>query len=204
MAVRKAFNTAIKMKSFHEGLRYEYPELTAESLIIDAGGFEGNWFKTMFERYKCNVVVYEPAYAFWLKCSMVAHELNPDASKIKVNNWALGGSARTESFMISGDASGMFAPEGKQEKVVVFDASNGGPFQGAVDVLKLNIEGMEFEVLESLIAAGVITKIKNIQVQFHNCVPDYENRYRLLREQLVKTHEPEWGSEPVWQNFRLR
>ena len=191
------------MKPFSESLRYEY-DLTPDSLVIDAGGFEGNWFSEIFRRYGCWIDVYEPSYRHHMICSIAAFDLGATAQcRIRPFHAGLGGSARSEKFKVSGDGSGVFAPEGRDEVVDIWDASTCLTGMN-ISVLKLNIEGMEYEVLESLIDAGDISKIKNIQCQFHNCVPNWEDRYHNLCKELGKTHEQEWDSAPIWTNWRLR
>ena len=42
--------------------------------------------------------------------------------------------------------------------------------KGKIDLLKINIEGGEYEVLENLIENDLIKNIDNIQIQFHDFV----------------------------------
>jgi len=39
--------------------------------------------------------------------------------------------------------------------------------QESIDLMKINVEGAEYPILKNLIESDKITKIKNIQVQFH-------------------------------------
>ena len=91
------------MKSFSEQLRYEYP-LTDNSVVIDAGGYEGNWFKQIYERYQCHIHVFEPVYDYWLQCSIVAHRVAnklPEDNKIKVFRAGIGGDTSQDIFGVN-------------------------------------------------------------------------------------------------------
>lgn len=193
------------MKNFNEGMRFEYP-LTTDSLIVDAGGHEGNWFMPMWERYHCNIMVFEPVMDFYLKCSQRAYGDNHDVfsnTKIAVFNSALGARECDIPISVQGDSSGIYGSGETQQLCIVRDVRM---FSGINDwaVLKLNIEGMEFDVIERLIETSMVSRVENIQVQFHRCVPNFEKRYAELRSKLLLTHEPEWDSEPVWQNWKKR
>ena len=52
-----------------------------------------------------------------------------------------------------------------------------------IDLLKLNIEGSEYELLDHLIDTGTIEIVESLLVQFHENVPDYIN----YREKNQKT-----------------
>lgn len=190
------------MKTFNEALRYEY-NLNSDSIVIDGGGYQGQWFSEIFKRYGCNIHVYEPVYRNNLECQIKAYDIG-GKDKIQVRRAALGGRYGGCVFKVNGDSSGRFAIDGTPEQIEVCGISDIVNYYKPVDLLKLNIEGMEFEVLESLIESGQIKNIKNIQVQWHMVFPDYKLRYEELTKKLNETHEQEWDSIPVWENWRLR
>ena len=51
-----------------------------------------------------------------------------------------------------------------------------------IDFLKLNIEGSEYELLESLISSNNLDKIKYLQIQFHENV----NNAVIKRNEIIK------------------
>ena len=71
------------------------------------------------------------------------------------------------------------------------------------DLLKLNIEGGEFSVLEALLDRDLVKKIGNIQVQFHGCIPDAAARRDKIRERLAATHHLTYDAPFVWENWEL-
>jgi len=59
---------------------------------------------------------------------------------------------------------------------------------GRIDLMKINIEGGEYDLLEHLLDSAFISNIYNIQVQFHDFVPNAESRMNKIQESLSKTH----------------
>ena len=56
-----------------------------------------------------------------------------------------------------------------------------------IDLIKINIEGGEYDLLPAIIDSGLIKRIKYIQVQFHNFdIGAADARFRIRRSR--KTH----------------
>jgi hypothetical protein len=72
---------------------------------------------------------------------------------------------------------------------------------GAVDVIKLNIEGMEFEVLEAIIANDLLRMFKHIQVQFHGILKDGKPRRDAILAALSQTHDSTFCTPWRWEGF---
>lgn len=73
-----------------------------------------------------------------------------------------------------------------------------------IDLMKLNIEGSEYDVLECMIEHGLHTKVKNIQVQFHRLTENYEARYRAIQAALSKTHQLTYEFTYIWENWERK
>jgi hypothetical protein len=72
------------------------------------------------------------------------------------------------------------------------------------DLVKLNIEGGEYALLERLIATEHIKRIRDLQVQFHLNVPNARRRYRSIARALRKTHRLAWRYPFVWESWTRR
>ena len=73
-----------------------------------------------------------------------------------------------------------------------------------VDLMKVNIEGGEYELLEHLIAKGLVPRIRNIQVQFHeDVIPRAARRMERIQSSLAKTHHLTWQERFIWENWEL-
>ena len=75
--------------------------------------------------------------------------------------------------------------------------------QNPVALLKINIEGDEYEVLIGYFSPDYKKQITNFQIQFHQ-VTGYNILYHHLAEELSKTHEKTWGVDWVWENWKLK
>ena len=185
------------MNNFQEQMRYEYP-LTTDSLVVDVWGYEGKFANLIHQAYGCSVDVYEPIPAFYQNCV----ENNRLYPIIRTFNFGLGGSNRIETFAIEGDRTGSEAigptltVEIRKGSEVLKDKS--------IDLLKINIEGMEYELLEDLIANNIHLNCKNIQVQFHTIGNNHEEKYLSIRNKLLITHELTYDFPFVWSNFKLK
>ena len=69
--------------------------------------------------------------------------------------------------------------------------------------MKVNIEGGEYDLLEGLIENGLTARIRNIQVQFHDFVPNAYERMKNIQLSLSKTHKITYQFEFVWENWEL-
>ena len=55
-----------------------------------------------------------------------------------------------------------------------------------IDLLKINVEGSEYEILENIFENNYTTKIKNFQIQFHPEPPGAEETYERLIKYYLK------------------
>jgi FkbM family methyltransferase len=182
-------------------LLYELP-VTANSVIIDAGGYKGEWTAEMIARYGCRSMLYEPVPAF-------ADHCNKFFSKnqlVHVHAAALGGSDRITTFYLLDNGTSEFRVEDSQQveaKVVdvarVFDELAGE----RVACLKLNIEGGEYEVLERMLETGKTALCDSLLIQFHRQPAGYEDRYFQIFDALQSTHTQSWCYEMVWEKWVL-
>ncbi len=186
---------------FREEARYEYP-LTPDSVVLDCGGYEGTFAAEISRRYNCHVHVLEPIQAFYDR----TRERLKDMPKVKVHHLGIGGETKAAWFFIKGDMTGAFQGEGDMERVMLaspllcltlVDCSE-------VALLKLNIEGAEYEVLETMLAKRLVRRFRNIQVQWHSVAFNAENRREKIMAQLAETHELTFDYGWTWQNYRLK
>jgi len=184
-----------------ENLRYIY-DLSETSLVIDLDGYKGQWASDIYARYNCNILVFEPVKQFSDNIEKrFSH--NP---KISVYPFALGSEKRSEMISINNDATSVFSKSGEKQKINFeslkdfFERHN----IEHIDLLKMNIEGGEYEILPLLIELGIVNNIKNLQIQFHKISSDSENEMHKIQEQLSKTHTTTFDYKFVWQNWTLK
>jgi FkbM family methyltransferase len=185
-----------------EVLRLNY-DLNADSIVLDVGGYEGEWAGKIFCKYGCIIHVFEPVDKFYEEIKGKFTKNN----KVFVHNFGLGNKDEEVSFGVDGNASSEFiGSDDHFEKVQlrsVVEIFKENDIK-VVDLMKINIEGGEYDVLEALINAGLISKILNIQVQFHDFVPDAQARMKKIHEKLKLTHQLTYHYEFVWENWKLK
>lgn len=190
------------MNPFHEDDRYNYP-LTPASVVMDLGCYEGTFAAKIHEKFGCRVFAFEPVPEFFDRC---AKRFNGHTPRVTVLNLAVGDQDGGVSGKIKGDMSGMFAQEGEpwEARMVPIDQAMKLTGESTIDLLKINIEGGEFALLEDAYNRGLLVHFRNIQVQWHDVVPRAEARFQRLQAVLAETHELTFDHGWVWQNWHLK
>lgn len=174
--------------------------LNENSIVFDLGGYLGEWSVNIFKKYNCHIHIFEPVKNYYLEIKNVVN-----SSKITVNQFGLAEKTFTTEININDEASSIFKKVGKGEKIQLInflDYVNEKKIN-QIDLIKINIEGSEYDLLEYLIKNEYINKIKNIQVQFHDFFPNAENRMKNIQDQLSKTHHLTFQYPFIWENWRL-
>ena len=184
-------------------LRLDY-DLTEQSVVLDVGGFEGQWASDVFGKYLCDVHIFEPVTEHFEGISQRFLR----NKRIHLYPFGLGASRRKESIAVAGDASSFvrLQPEGTQLLIDVVAAAEflNENFPQTIDLVKINIEGAEYELLEHLISQRIVCRLKNIQVQFHDFVPHAPARMLEIQKCLALTHELTYQFPFVWENWQLK
>ncbi len=176
-------------------------DLTETSVVFDLGGYEGQWASDIFSMYRCEIHVFEPVAHF----AQSIQQRFRHNSKIQVYGFGLGCKDADVEMRLAADGSSTFQSAGKITAAKLFDVVDFLRGHGItnIDLMKINIEGGEYDLLERLIAAGVIYRVKNIQVQFHDFVPNAALRMRQIQDALSRTHRLTYQYEFVWENWEI-
>lgn len=182
-------------------LRINY-DLDANSLVFDLGGYEGQWASDIFSMYCCTIHIFEPVSEF---SSEIQRRFYKN-EKIFVHNFGLSNEDKIVDIAVNGNSSsickkGKNVKSGRIIKAIDFIRENNIE---KIDLMKINIEGGEYDLLEHLIASEYVKYIKNIQVQFHDFVPNAEQKMLTIQKKLSITHVLTYQYLFVWENWRLR
>ena len=186
-----------------EKLRLDYP-LNSEDVVFDVGGYHGDFAAEIYEKYGCKVYIFEPVPEFYSMC------LNRFKGNNKIICLNYGLSSKDEFLYISlaENASSFTSPHAKgslqkvQLRSVVKVIHELDIKQ--IGLMKINIEGGEFDVIPSIIESGDIDKVKHLQIQFHNFVANAEMMRDAIRSNLAITHKEIWSYEFVWESWDLK
>lgn len=181
-------------------LRLDYP-LNEQSTVWDVGGYKGDFAAQIHERYGCRVFVFEPVPAFHASC--VARFAGNE--KIRCLKFGLSGQDGWFDISQKEDASSFLRNVTGATVQRVQLRSVAAMFDelavGCVDLLKINIEGGEYEVLPALVEAGLIDRVRFIQVQFHDFITGAREKRCLIRAALRNTHVEMWNYPFVWESW---
>lgn len=187
-----------------EDLRLAY-RLGPASRVWDIGGYEGGWAAEVLNRYGCHVDVFEPSGSF---ASALRQRFGHD-DRVTVHEIALGASNRLAELGTEADASSLFgASASNTEEVRVVDVASQlaelRPPRSDVDLVKINIEGAEYELLERLLQTGDIHRFRHVLVQFHPDMPAAWRRMKRIQAGLKSTHVLTWQYRFVWESWERR
>jgi len=182
-----------------EKYRYSYP-LNEDSIVIDLGGYEGRFVNKITQKYGCNVYVFEPMKKYY---DILINNFSLN-EKVRILDFGCSDKDETIKIYHSDDASSVYRGTGSYEEIKVRRLSDFIKENNIqkVDLLKINIEGSEFEVLNDLIYNDMLNVFENIQVQFHSFVDDAVNKRNKIRNYLLKSHTETYSYEFVWENWK--
>jgi FkbM family methyltransferase len=184
-----------------ETRRLDY-RLEPGAIVLDVGGYEGRWTEQVIGRFDCLVHVFEPVSEF---ASAIESRLGR-TGRVRVHPYGLAGRTGEVDFHLSADGSSALRGRGEPRRVRMRAAAE--VFEELalerVDLMKINIEGGEYELLEHLLERGLAARVRHLQVQFHDFVPGARRRMDAILSRLASTHQPEWRYPFVWEGWRLR
>lgn len=183
-------------------LRLNY-DLNENSVVFDLGGYKGEFASDIYNKYSANVYVFEPVLNFY---EIIKNKFSNNL-KIHVFHFGLGNKNEQIKISLIDNSSSVFINSNQCEiiqlkSIIDFIKANN---IASVDLMKINIEGGEYDVLETLLENEMISIFKNIQVQFHDFIIDNaKDRMNKIQESLSKTHELTYQYEFVWENWKLK
>jgi|9_EtaG_2_1085328.scaffolds.fasta_scaffold35051_2 FkbM family methyltransferase len=139
-------------------------DLNKDSIVLDIGAYTGVWISQMLPKYDCNYYAMEPISKFY----NILNKKYEQHSKVRCLHTGIGTCNERRKINISGDASSIFG-DGQGEEIVLCDLETFMNLESIqkIDLLQINIEGMEYEILNHWIETGVLKKIDKLLIQFH-------------------------------------
>ena len=186
-----------------EYLRLEY-NLNEDSIVFDIGGYVGDFAEKISKKFGCKIYLFEPSQSFYKKCL----ERFKNNKNILCFNYGVGN--LNGDFVLSNDNEASSTKrkisDKEGEKIKIKKISNIIEEQRVnnIDLMKINIEGGEYDLLTFLINENLISKINNIQVQFHNFIPNAVKKREEITNLLKNTHKNDWSYYFVWENWSLK
>ena len=177
--------------------RHKY-DFGINPIIFDCGGYKGDWTNVMYKKY---INLNPTIYTFEIVQKYVDYMSNRFSSNtsIKVFNFGLGKDNHTIEFMLSDIATSTYL----QSNTSNFEIGNIVDVKkflndnniNKIDLLKMNIEGGEYELLEELIDSSYIIK-------FHDYGEWSIKRRNKIKSLLTKTHYLTYDFEWTFENWK--
>lgn len=182
-------------------LRLNY-DLDENSIVFDLGGYKGQWASDIFSKYCCNVYVFEPVLDYYdeIEKRFLKNK------KVRIFPFGMANRDCEMTIGIENDKSSLYKKGGKSETIQLkgFKEFCNDQQIKRIDLIKINIEGAEYDLLDHAISEGCIESIENIQVQFHDFVENAETRMKNINNKLIQTHRLTWQYPFVWENWKLK
>ena len=128
--------------------------------------------------------------------------------KIRLFNLALDRETLTKSISVGMDRSSYERDLGENKyeeiqlkNVVEFIKENSVLH---IDLIKINIEGAEYDLLDKILESELHKIITHIQIQFHDFVPLAKSRRDAIRDKLAETHILCWDYPFVWESWEMK
>ncbi|MGV7005909.1 FkbM family methyltransferase [Desulfovibrio sp. QI0442] len=185
-----------------ETYRLDYPFLNPNSTVVDLGGYKGEWSRDIYAKYSTNIFIFEPIPSY----AEALRKFFQKNNKVTVLNKCVCLSSGIVQMAIAENSSSVFKGTGDLVDVKACKISDFFTEFNVecIDLLKINVEGSEYEILEDLFVSNKMHLVKNFQIQFHNFVDDADKKIERARELLSETHQQVWNFEFVWEGWTLK
>ncbi|NQX89915.1 MAG: FkbM family methyltransferase [Halioglobus sp.] len=179
-------------------------DLDSESIVMDVGAFTGSWAQHMVDRYDPIIYAFEPNPQSFKKLQCKA----TDNTKLRPLEYGLGDKDEIVEFTLKGLGSSMCDERSAHSdidrtavQIVAIDRAWRELDLGHIDLMKINIEGAEFPLLQKMIEAGLLGNVKCFLIQFHEWHPGAYRKHKKIRQELSKTHQLEWDYHFIWEKW---
>jgi len=205
--IKKDFGTIERTRWYKDkgddNLRLNY-NLNKNSIIFDIGGYLGDFTEKISKKFESKIYLFEPNLEFYEKC------LNKFKNNKNIKCFGFGLGKTNGEFYLSDNKEASstvrILDKNKTKKIKIKKVSDiiEELKINKIDLMKINIEGGEYDLLFFLIEKDLISRINNLQIQFHSFVPNAKNNREKIINLLKKTHKNDWSYYFMWENWSLK
>lgn len=178
-----------------------WPSLTPDSVVFEAGGYEGAWAKRIADAYDPIIHSFEPAP----RAHKMAVDKLKEYPKVHLHLYGLGATNETLPLGDSDRDGASFLKPDEQPSVMAQKRCFAEVMQELqvdhIDLFSINIEGGEYELLPYLTQAGIIRDIDRLMIQWHAPGPEEMTVQLGIQERIAETHRMVWnlGAWEAWE-----
>ncbi len=181
-------------------------------VVVDLGAWNGDWAAQVQQRYDCTVYSFEPAPG----ARALAEKRLEHVADVQLLPYGLAHEDKQVDMLMCGPGATAY-PEAmarlgedvafaQTRQVRMRDVK--GVFDelalGRVDLLKVNIEGGEYDLLDRLIETEYVARCRSLLIQFHEWFPNAYARRRKIHHGLKRTHDLDFSDYFVWERWTRR
>lgn len=200
---RPAFYECLADTKKNGNIMYDV-NLTADSVVVDIGAYTGEWSEEIAKRFNPKIYAFEPnPHSF-----AVLEAKRARFPKLTPLPYGVGDKTERLSLSIKKMGSTFFSKSRDRQDVQLVDVEVKAIDEcwrelglQTVDLMKINIEGAEFPLLEKMIAQDLMKNVDCFLIQFHEWYPGAYRRRREIRKELAKTHRVEREYYFVWEKW---
>lgn len=178
-------------------------DLNEDAFVMNVGGFHGDFAAEIYARYSCRINIFEPVPHF-VHLMKERFAKNP---RIEIFDIGLGGHTSTETISVNQFSSSIYRKVSKDSveiKIVnIVDWLAANDIE-KIDLIKINIEGGEYELLDKFLESSYINCTNEIMIQFHNFFPDAKARMEKIQKKLAETHTLTFQYPFIWENWKMK
>lgn len=171
--------------------------LNKDSVVIDGGGFNGEFTDEILKKTFHKIYIYEPDTNFYNDL-LKKYKFE---KKVEILNLALFNKEQTINLSKNSNASSIMENSEDGTKVKAVDISKEFKKYKDIDLLKLNIEGAEYDVISRLIETQEINKVKYLLVQFHKEHDLDGLKFQNINLEILKNYNIVFNYKYVWSLF---
>lgn len=180
-------------------------DLDGSSVVVDVGAFVGEWSERIHERYGPTIHAFEPNPSSF----RALRDRIGGRPGVSLHPFGLGGrDERTTLDPTDGPGASTHGTSSGDHLATVEVRDVAAVLDelavAELDLVKLNIEGAEYDLLDRLLDTGWASRIRLLSVQFHEWHPHAHRRRREVRRRLAATHDEVWDHPWVWELWRRR
>jgi FkbM family methyltransferase len=182
-------------------------ELDERGVVLDIGAFDGEWSHQIATRYGATIHAFEPNPA----ASTKLRDRLGGLPNVVAHHYGLGGRDQQAVLTLAGPGSSIYGVDAGDAEldtvtVTIRDVALVLAELGVdrIDLLKVNIEGGEYDLFDRLIGCGRLPRVRLVLVQFHEWHPHAYRRRRAIRKVLRRSHDEVWNYPFVWELWRRR
>lgn len=190
---------------------WDYP-LTEDSLVIDVGGYRGDWSWELRRRVQCGLIIFEPIKEFYQHCverfrsqhdvMIINAGLSNKNERVELSKMEECSSAFVNRTTVENITYRAGCEE--RETVALRDVAELVNFHSDISLMNINAEGAEFEIIERLLSSQAITLVRYLQVEFHKFRADAKRREAVIDACLRSTHDLKFATAEGWSAWRRK